>query len=194
MIDDHVLNDYSAADNLFGSSSGDDRSDWSDDYMALSSVAQSLDIVYALDATDTSSSLGLSKYVYDQEGNITTSVVDDVKVLNLKDDAFNFRANTNTIDRIVISNAGDGDMSIDLSEFGVYGDNWMDGSGSYASNFSSMISHTVNGGKATTANDMFEIHTSAGKWVTLQIVGLTDWTQFNAADLKESPDAWVLMA
>jgi hypothetical protein len=181
VIDDHVINDYSSIVDAFDTSSGDERSDYVDDYMALSSTAQSLDIVYALDATDTSSSLGLSKYVYDQEGNITT--------LNLKDDVFNFRSNVNTIDRIVISNASDGDMSIDLSEFGVYGDNWLNSAGDYEdSNFTSMVF------RKGQSQDTFEIKASSGKLVTLQIVGLTDWTQFNAADLKESPDAWVLTA
>lgn len=189
VIDDHVLNDYSSIDDAFDTSSGDERSDYVGDYMALSSTAQSLDIVYALDATDTSSSLGLSRYVYDQEGNITTSLVDDVTVLNLKDDAFNFRANVNTIDRIVISNASDGDMSIDLSEFGVYGDNWLNSAGdAQDSNFTSMVF------RKGQSQDTFELKASSGKLVTLQIVGLTDYTQFNAADLKESPDAWVLTA
>jgi hypothetical protein len=44
------------------------------------------------------------------------------------------------------------------------------------------------------SQDTFELRASSGKLVTLQIVGLTDYTQFNAADLKESPDAWVLTA
>ena len=189
VIDDHVLNDYESMFDTFTTSSGDERSDYVGDYMALSSTAQSLDIVYALDATDTSSSLGLSKYVYDQEGNITTSLADDVTVLNLKDDAFNFRANVNTIDRIVISNASDGDMSIDLSEFGVYGDNWLNSEGdAQDSNFTLMVF------RKGQSQDTFELKASSGKLVTLQIVGLTDYTQFNAADLKESPDAWVLTA
>jgi len=189
VIDDHVLNDYESMFDTFSTTSGDERSDSFDDYMALSSTAQSLDIVYALDATDTSSSLGLSKYVYDQEGNITTSLVDDVTTLNLKNDAFNFRANVNTIDRIVISNASDGDMSIDLSEFGVYGDNWLNSAGdAQDSNFTSMVF------RKGQSQDTFELRASSGKLVTLQIVGLTDYTQFSAADLKESPDAWVLTA
>jgi hypothetical protein len=137
-------------------------------------------------------------------------VTDSIKDNYLNSD---FKANVGAIDRIIISNGQDGDLSLDLSAFGVYGAGWSSSTATQVidpvnggliayntikvndSNFAAMITHTVNGGKATTANDMFEIRTSAGKYVAVQIVGLTDWTQFNAADLKDAshivPDVFI---
>jgi hypothetical protein len=196
VVDENSINDYAMLDNETAYSVGrwTEGEGLSSDVLPLSQFSQSLDIVYHLDAASSSSSVGLSSYLY-ENGSVTDEI---------KDDHFDFKSNVGTIDRIIISNGQDGDLSLDLSEFGVYGSNWTTVkttdvmnpvSGSYEtldttrindSNFASMITHTVNGGKATTANDMFEIHTSSGKYVTVQIVGLTDWTQFNAADLKDA--------
>ncbi len=201
VVDENSVNDY--AD--YGAGRGADGDNFSSDVLPLSKFSQSLDIVYHLDAASSSSSVGLSSYLY-EDGSVTDAV---------KDNYFNsdFKANVGAIDRIIITNGQDGDLSLDLSAFGVYGAGWSSSTATQVidpvnggfinyntikvndSNFAAMITHTVNGGKATTANDMFEIRTSAGKYVAVQIVGLTDWTQFNAADLKDAshivPDVFI---
>jgi len=175
VVDENAVNDYASLDDDFGVGryfNNDGLDELASDILPLAQISQSLDIVYQLDASSASSSVGLSEYLY-ADGSL---VHDTDGALVLKDDYFNFKSNVSAIDKIIITNAQDGDMSLDLSEFGVYG-----GTGS---NFNTMINHTVNGGKATTSNELFEIKTSDGKYVQVQIVGLLDYTQFNAADLK----------
>jgi hypothetical protein len=196
VVDENSVNDYGLLENLFDYDVGRDAElGQSDDVLPIAQFAQSLDIVYQLDAASSSSSVGLSSYLY-ENGTVTDIIKEDY--------VSEFKSNVGAIDRIIITNGQDGDLSLDLSAFGVYGGGWRSSTTTQVidpvnggiieydttkvndSNFAAMITHTVNGGKATTANDMFEIRTSAGKYVTLQIVGLTDWTQFNAADLKDA--------
>jgi len=204
VVDENSVNDYSTLAVEGYEVARDTDSGQSYDVLPLAKFAQSLDIVYQLDAASSSSSVGLSSHLY-ENGTVTTLVKE-----NYVDE---FDSNVGAIDRIVITNGQDGDLSLDLSAFGVYGAGWSSSTATQVidpvigglinyntirvndSNFAAMITHTVNGGKATTANDMFEIRTSAGKYVAVQIVGLTDWTQFNAADLKDAshivPDVFV---
>jgi len=195
VIDDHVLNDFGAMATGIAATSlaSSENQDWSDatdvaaalnlasdgtgvynNALSLSQAAQSLDVVYALDASDLSSSVGLSKYVIGADGNgigelYSVNGADQFQYY-LKDGVSGFRANANTIDKILISNASNGDMSVDLSEFGVS-----------QSNFSSMIAQVA--GK----EDTFMLHANNGKYISIQILGLTDHNQFTAADIRELP-------
>ncbi len=195
VIDDHVLNDFGAMAmgiSIKSSAASEDH-EWSDasvvatalnlasdgmgvynNALSLSQAAQSLDVVYALDASDLSSSVGLSKYVIGADGNGIGEIYSvngaDQFQYYLKDGVSGFRANANTIDKIVISNASNGDMSIDLSEFGVN-----------QNNFSSMIAQAGN------KEDTFMLHANNGKYISIQILGLTDHNQFTAADIRELP-------
>jgi hypothetical protein len=111
-------------------------------------------------------------YLY-QDGGI----YDDDGEVVYKDDHFAFRSNVNAIDKIVITNAANGDMSIDLSELGLFGANNDSG---IASNFSTLITR-VNGDP----QDTFHLAANNGRDVIIQIVGLTDARLFTASDLKE---------
>jgi len=204
VIDDHVLNDFwTMADNIEIASLDTSSSGmWSwedglalgalnanDDFnnaLDLSLAAQSLDIVYALDASDLSSSVGLSKYVigtdgtglgdfFEEEssyllGTTVMTVTTEHFGFYLKDAVSNFRSNANTIDKIIISNAAAGDMSIDLSELGLT-----------QQNFDQKM-RWVNG-----KEDQFILDANNGKKIALQILGLTDHTQFTSADIRELP-------
>jgi hypothetical protein len=77
----------------------------------------------------------------------------------------------------VITNAANGDMSLDLSELGLYGANT---DGNVTSNFNTVVNHL-----SSDAQDTFHLAASNGRDVVIQIVGLTDWHQFTASDLKE---------
>ena len=195
VIDDHVLNDLGAMATgiALASTASSENQTWGvaatvatalnlasdgsgvyNNALSLSQAAQSLDVVYSLDASDLSSSVGLSKYVIGADGNgigelYSVNGADQFQYY-LKDGVSGFRANANTIDKIMISNASNGDMSIDLSEFGVN-----------QSNFGSMIAQVA--GK----EDTFMLHANNGKYISIQILGLTDHNQFTAADLRELP-------
>ena len=176
VVNENVVNDFVS----LGENQGIDLTDGNDisQNLPISQMAQTLDIIYKLDADSTTSSTGLSEYVY-QSG----SIYDNGGGAILKDGIFAFRANVNAIDKIMITNAANGDMSIDLSELGLYGANT---NGVTASNFSSVVSH-----RSTDANDTFHLAASNGHDVIIQIVGLTDYTQFTASDLKEGYTASV---
>ena len=177
VIDDHVLNDFGAMATGIAATSlaSSENQDWSDatdvaaalnlasdgtgvynNALSLSQAAQSLDVVYALDASDLSSSVGLSKYVIGADGNGIGELYSvhgaDQFQYYLKDGVSGFRANANTIDKILISNASNGDMSVDLSEFGVS-----------QSNFSSMIAQVA--GK----EDTFMLHANNGKYISMVV-------------------------
>ncbi len=175
VVNENVVNDFVS----LGENQGIDLTDgnYISQNLPISQMAQTLDIIYKLDADSTTSSTGLSEYVY-QSGSIYEN-----GGAVMKDGIFAFRANVNAIDKIMITNAANGDMSIDLSELGLYGANT---NGVTASNFSSVVSH-----RSTDANDTFHLAASNGHDVIIQIVGLTDYTQFTASDLKEGYTAAV---
>jgi len=173
VVDDSVVNNYMAlADEI---EVQNDRPDLANDALNLpiAEMAQTLDIIYALDADNTQSSVGLSQYVYDN-GSILASNGN-----SWSKDAIDgeFRGNVNSIDKIVITNAANGDMSIDLSELGLYG---AGGGSDGLGNFSSKVTHL-----STDANDTFHLAANNGHDVVIQIVGLTDYRQFTASDIRE---------
>ncbi len=191
VVDDHVLNDFwTMADRIETASADTSTSHiWSggsaldalnangdaNNVLDLSLAAQSLDVVYSLDASDLSSSVGLSKYVIGTDGtglgDLFTNDSGDVHFgFYLKDAVSTFRSNANTIDKIVVSNASAGDMSIDLSEFGLG-----------QTNFDQKIRWV------TGKEDQFILDANNGKKIAIQILGLTDHTQFTSADIRELP-------
>ncbi len=129
--------------------------------LSISNLAPTLDVVYQLDATDSLASFGLSAFVADESG------YSDALKIN-SDSAFTMRLNT--IDRIVITGAADGDMNIDLSGFGVTQEN-----------FAQKIT------RVGSSNSDFMMQADNGKNVGISIVGLTDFTKFTAADLADTP-------
>jgi len=178
VVDDSVINDYHALsveitkDSMLtdvGISINADEQN-----LPISEMNQTLDIIYSLNADDAESSVGLSQFVYDG-GSI---VFNDGGNCFYKDTIDSqFRGNVNSIDKIVINNASNGDLSIDLSEFGLYGaGSGLDGLG----NFATKVTHYDRDG-----NDTFHLAANNGKDVIIQIVGLTDWKLFTASDIKE---------
>jgi len=130
--------------------------------LTLGALAPTLDVVYQLDATDALASNGLSLYASDLNGYTGTWK---------QNMDTGFLARLNTIDKIVVTGAADGDMSIDLSGFGVTQENF-----------------TTKIARVGTSNSDFLMQASNGKYVGISIVGLTDYTKFSAADLVQSPD------
>ena len=167
VVDDNVLNDYLTLEEGVGIDLGYDIAQ----HLPISEMAQTLDVIYQLDADSVTSSVGLSMYLY-EDGGIYLN--DGPKY---KDEYFAFRSNVNAIDKIVITNAANGDMSLDLSELGLFGANT---DGSVASNFNAVVSR-VSG----EPQDTFHLAASNGRDVVIQIVGLADYRQFTASDLKE---------
>jgi len=173
VVDDSVINNYTALEVEIDKTA--DRPDLANDPLNLpiSEMAQTLDIIYALDADNTQSSVGLSKLVYQSGSILRTNGYGFAKDYIDRE----FRGNANSIDKIVITNAANGDMSIDLSELGLYG---ADGDG-YQGNFNSKVTHL-----STDANDTFHLAANNGHDVVIQIVGLTDYRLFTSSDIKES--------
>lgn len=169
VVDDSVINDYHAL------SVGVDSPalDADEQNLPISEMNQTLDIIYALDADNTESSVGLSQFVY-EDGSLFVNVQGPYIKRALDSE---FRGNVNSIDKIVINNASNGDLSIDLSELGLFGAGWGDNG---QSNFDAVVKHYN-----SDANDTFHLAANNGKDVIIQIVGLTDWRQFTASDIKE---------
>jgi hypothetical protein len=177
VVDDSVINNYHTLSvKILNDGSLDDVAssiDADEQNLPISEMNQTLDIIYALDADNTESSVGLSQFVY-EDGSLFVTVQGPYIKRALDSE---FRGNVNSIDKIVINNASNGDLSIDLSELGLFGAGWGDNG---QSNFDAVVKHYN-----SDANDTFHLAANNGKDVIIQIVGLTDWRQFTASDIKE---------
>jgi hypothetical protein len=91
VVDDNVINDYLTLEEGVGIDLGYDIAQ----HLPISEMAQTLDVIYQLDADSVTSSVGLSMYLY-EDGGIYLN--DGPKY---KDEYFSFRSNVNAIDLIL---------------------------------------------------------------------------------------------